>query len=256
MAKQINRHIKLAGTIDDISFYKSQDGFLARAKGGVSADRIKSDPKFENTRNNGAEFGIGGKASLLFREAFKPEIKKAADNRVASRITQLMVRILKTDPVNDYGKRQVYMGNMALLDEFEFNNVVPFRQALGLPLVAGIDRVTGQATVQVPAHVPKTDIAAPDGTTHYSFFAAAAAMDFEGNLSEVVRQSTAPQPWDTTPALAATQTLALSANSTLPLFLIVGIEFTILINGKVYPQSKGQSALKVAAVNMPAAGGI
>lgn len=256
MAKQINRHIKLAGTIDDISFYKSQDGFLARAKGGVSADRIKSDPKFENTRNNGLEFGIGGKASLLFRETFKPEIKRAADNRAASRITQLMVRILKTDPVNDYGKRQVYEGNMALLDEFEFNNAVPFRLAMGLPVVTDIDRVTGEVTVQVPAHVPKTHIAAPDGTTHYSFFAAAAAMDFAGNISEVVRQNAVAMPWDTNPAVAATQTLTLSANSTLPLFLLVGIEFTIVINGKVYPQSKGQSALKIAAVNLPAGGDI
>jgi len=42
MAKQ-KGIIKLEGTIGDIAFYKSQDGHLARAKGGVSADRIKND---------------------------------------------------------------------------------------------------------------------------------------------------------------------------------------------------------------------
>ena len=54
--------IKLDGTIGGITFYKSKDGYLAREKGGVSADRIKNDPAFQRTRENGAEFGRAGKA--------------------------------------------------------------------------------------------------------------------------------------------------------------------------------------------------
>ena len=42
--------IKLEGTIGDVSFYKSKDGYLAREKGGVDADRIKNDPAFQRTR--------------------------------------------------------------------------------------------------------------------------------------------------------------------------------------------------------------
>lgn len=42
MAKQ-SGIIKLEGTIGDITFYKSQDGLLARAKGGVDAKRIQND---------------------------------------------------------------------------------------------------------------------------------------------------------------------------------------------------------------------
>ena len=38
--------IKLDGTIGGITFYKSKDGYLAREKGGVSAERIKNDPTF------------------------------------------------------------------------------------------------------------------------------------------------------------------------------------------------------------------
>ena len=36
---------------------KVQDGLLARAKGGVSEDRIQNDPAFQRTRENGEEFG-------------------------------------------------------------------------------------------------------------------------------------------------------------------------------------------------------
>ena len=46
--------IKLDGTIGGITFYKSKDGYLAREKGGVSADRIANDPNFQRTRENGA----------------------------------------------------------------------------------------------------------------------------------------------------------------------------------------------------------
>ena len=48
--------IKLKGTIGDITFYKTQDGHLAREKGGIDASRIASDPAFQRTRENGSEF--------------------------------------------------------------------------------------------------------------------------------------------------------------------------------------------------------
>ena len=41
--------IKLKGTIGDITFYKTQDGHLAREKGEIDASRIKNDPASENT---------------------------------------------------------------------------------------------------------------------------------------------------------------------------------------------------------------
>jgi len=50
MAKQ-KGIIKLDGTIGGITFYKStQDGYLAREKGGVSADKIANDPVFQRTK--------------------------------------------------------------------------------------------------------------------------------------------------------------------------------------------------------------
>ncbi len=97
MRKQISPIVKLKGKIDDLSFYKSQDGFMARAKGGVSAERLRTDPKFDQTRRAQSEFSIGGKAGKLFRQAWNNELAKASDNRVASRVTKTMVEILKTD---------------------------------------------------------------------------------------------------------------------------------------------------------------
>ena len=82
--------IKLKGKIGDISFYKTQDGHLAREKGGVDAERIKNDPAFVRTRENGAEFGSSASSGKMLRTALFAMLQTASDNRVVSRLTQLM----------------------------------------------------------------------------------------------------------------------------------------------------------------------
>jgi len=114
MAKQ-SGIIKLKGTIGDISFYKSQDGHLAREKGGVSADRIKSDPSFQRTRENGSEFGTAGAAGKVLRNAFRQLVQPVADGRLVSRLTKEMLAVVKTDEDNFRGQRNVQNGNLRLL---------------------------------------------------------------------------------------------------------------------------------------------
>ena len=101
--------IKLRGTIGDITFYKTQDGHLAREKGGVDASRIKNDPAFQRTRENGAEFGRAGRAGKVLRTAFRSLSLNAADSRMASRLTQLMMKVIKADAVSNRGLRNVVL---------------------------------------------------------------------------------------------------------------------------------------------------
>ena len=77
--------MKLEGTIGDVSFYKTSDGYLAREKGGVDADRIKNDPAFARTRENITEFGKAGRAGRVLRTAFRLLLQNAADKKVTSR---------------------------------------------------------------------------------------------------------------------------------------------------------------------------
>src|SRR5690348_18240556 len=89
MAK-LNGILKIEGTLQDMTFYKTQDGHLVKTKSGVSGDRIANDPAFIRTRENGAEFGSAAKAGKIMRDAFRVLIQSASDNRVTSRVTQLM----------------------------------------------------------------------------------------------------------------------------------------------------------------------
>jgi hypothetical protein len=120
MAKQ-KGIIKLDGTISDITFLKTRDGYLAKEKSSVSAERIASDPAFQRTRENGAEFGRAGKAGKTLRHAFRAALQNTADGRMVGRLTKEMVRVIQADATNARGLRNVIDGEAELLEGFDFN---------------------------------------------------------------------------------------------------------------------------------------
>lgn len=81
--------IKLGGSIGGITFYKSKDGYLAREKGGVSADRIRNDPAFQRIRENGAEFGRAGKAGKVLRNSIRQLLQNINDSKMVSRLIEI-----------------------------------------------------------------------------------------------------------------------------------------------------------------------
>ena len=153
--------IKLKGTIGDITFYKTQDGHLAREKGGIEASRIASDPAFQRTRENGSEFGRAGKAGKLLRTALRPLLLNSADGRMVSRLTQQMVKVIQMDAVSDRGLRNVIDGEIELVLGFEFNIRGKLGTSLFAPFTPVIDRVAGTLDVSIPPFVPANMIAAP-----------------------------------------------------------------------------------------------
>lgn len=113
--------IKLDGTIGGITFYKSKDGYLAREKDGIPAERIANDPAFQRTRENGAEFGRAGKAGKVLRNSIRQLLQNVNDSRMVSRLTKEMVKVIQIDATNPKGQRNVIDGEAELLIGFDFN---------------------------------------------------------------------------------------------------------------------------------------
>lgn len=238
MAKQ-KGIIKLDGTIGGITFYKSQDGYLAREKGGVPADRIANDPNFQRTRENGAEFGRAGKAGKLLRNSIRAMLQNGSDSRMVSRLTQKMVEVIQEDATNPRGLRNVIDGEAELLEGFEFNISGKLGTTLYAPYTSTIDRVAGTLAVSIPAFVPLNMIAAPGGASHFKIVSAGAEVDFENETFVVATSETAVLPWDTNATALINLSNAVTANSTHPLFLALGIEFYQEVNGQMYPLKNG-----------------
>ena len=231
--------IKLKGTIGDITFYKTQDGHLAREKGGIDASRIKSDPAFQRTRENGSEFGRAGKAGKLLRTALRPLLINSADGRMVSRLTQAMVKVIQADLVSVRGLRNVIDGEAELLLGFEFNIRGKLGTSLYAPFVGTIDRVAGEVVVDLAPFVPANMIAAPSGTTHFKIISGGAEVDFEAETFVVATSETAIQPWDAVATVAISQTNLVTPASTKPLFLALGVEFYQEVNGQMYSLKNG-----------------
>jgi hypothetical protein len=234
MAKQ-KGIIKLKGTIGDITFYKTQDGHLAREKGGIDASRIKNDPAFQRTRENGSEFGRAGKAGKVLRTALRALLLNSADGRMVSRLTQQMIKVIQADMVSERGMRNVIDGEVDLLVGFEFNTRGKLGTSLFAPFVGTIDRAAGEITIDLASFVPANMIAAPSGTSHFKIISAGAEIDFEAETFVETHTESAILPWDSTATAAINHINSVTPASTKPLFLALGIEFYQEVNGAMYP---------------------
>ncbi|HLF46042.1 MAG TPA: hypothetical protein VI548_06435 [Chitinophagaceae bacterium] len=231
--------IPLQGTIGNITFYKSKDGFIAREKGSLNANRIANDPAFQRTRENGAEFGRAGKAGKFLRTALRSLLQNISDSRMIARLTREMMRVIKADEVNPRGARNVIDGEAGLLKGFEFNVNSKLGTTLFAPFSGNINRVNGELSVDIPAFVPVNMVAAPGGTTHFRIISAGAEIDFEQGSYTADIKNTAELPWDATMTAAINMVSNVTANSTKPLFLVLGIEFYQQVNGVMYPLKNG-----------------
>ena len=222
-----------------ISFYKSQDGHLARQKGGIDAERIKNDPAFARTRENGAEFGRAGSSGKLLRTALRSLIMNVSDNRMISRLTQAMMKVVQADLQNPRGERNAGDGDVTLLTGFEFNQNAKLDKTFFAPYTPTIDPATGTMDIDIPGYVPGERVNTPSGTTHYRLFAGGARVNFKTGEHEANSSQSGDLSLGSLqePAISLTQNV--TAGGTGSLFLVFGIAFYQEVNGHLYPLRNG-----------------
>lgn len=225
----------------DISFYKTKDGNMAREKSGVSSKRFATDPAFARTRENVAEFTRAAKAGKLLRSALHTLIRNVSDHRMVSRLTKQMMEVIKADAVNDRGERNVIDGEALLLEGFEFNANAALSTTFFAPYTSAMDRAAGILKIDIPAFVPAKMITAPPSATHFKLVTGAAEVDFEAGTSTGVTAATAELVYGQQTEAVISLSNAVTANSTHPLFLALGIEFYQQVNNKFYALNSGAS---------------
>jgi hypothetical protein len=249
MAKQ-KGVFKIEGTLDDVTFYKSKDGYLVREKGGVSADRIASDPAFARTRENQAEFGRAGKAGKLLRIAIRPLLQSASDSRMVSRLHKAMMQVVKADSTSSRGQRNVLDGELQLLEGFEFNANGKLGQTFFVLFTTSIDRAAGTLRIALPSFAPLQMISAPAEATHYQLVAGGGGVGFEDNTHTLQLYSSGILALTPTPGAASNIDFTVPAGTTHPLFLFMGISFFQEVNGSHYSLKNGAyNALAVVKVS-------
>ncbi len=231
--------LKIEGTLDNLTFYKTQDGHLVKTKSGVSGDRIANDPNFQRTRENGTEFGSSATAGKVLRNAVRNLMMNASDSRVTSRLTQIMTVIKNFDTTSARGERNVAVGiadpaALAILKDFDFNDSA----ALGGVLFAPFTVTTATGEISIPAFVPINDVSYPSGATQISMKTAYANVDFVNGISAIEYSPVTNLPIDGTNTPVTLTPAAVPAGTGTKFYLIL-IEFFQEVNGIQYSLKNG-----------------
>jgi len=177
--------IKLKGTLDDLTFYKTQDGNLVKTKSSISKERIATDPAFIRTRENGAEFGSAATAGKLFRAAVQ-SLMATKDPKLTSKVTKLMMELRMYDTTSVRGERNIFtaigtVGAQDALKGFNFNSKAILSAILHRDYT--VDMVLGK--ISFVNIIPITDVVFPKGATSVSLRAAWAKINFETNSFDI-----------------------------------------------------------------------
>ncbi len=248
MAKQ-SGIIKLQGKLDDISFYHTGDGHLARKKGGVDAARIKSDPKFARVRENNAEFGNAADGARMFRRAIKPLLKVASDGRMISRLMRTMFEIKNLDTINVRGRRNVGEGIQdpqahVLLKDFQFNR----SSELGEVLQRNYQVNTTTGVITINDLIPVEDLSFPAAATHVTLKGAWLNIDFSTGIYALEHSNEVNLPIDATQTDVVLTPAALPTGTGLD-FGFLTVAFYQEVNGVQYSLKNGlHNALAIVAI--------
>ncbi|MBG6062980.1 hypothetical protein IWX83_002787 [Flavobacterium sp. CG_9.1] len=231
--------IKIEGTLDGLTFYKSQDGYMVRTKGGVSKKRIMTDPAFARTRENLSEFALNAKSGKLIRDATGVILNRAKDPKLSSRMLQLMNTIKNFDAVSARGKRNVAAGiaseeGKQLLKGFDFNIKAP----LASVLQASFTVATDTGTIAITDFIPLEQLSTPNSATHVSFRSAFINLDFATGLFDKSYSPISNVLLDQNLITVTLTPEQVPAGSGIQLYLLL-IEFYQDVNGIQYPLRSG-----------------
>lgn len=248
MAKQ-SSIIKIEGTIDDLTFFKTEDGYKIRKKTGVSASRIAKDPAFERTRENGKEFGHTARMGKLLRNAVVDLSANLTDSKIVSRVQKRLGEIKNLDTTSTRGERKVWIGlstpeGKDLLKGFDFNGSAP----LSSVLLKGVELDATTGSCSLVDFNPSKHLTLPQGATHVGFQSGFLNIDFEANEAALT-----VSPEVVTSVHAPPATLEMIPEGTpegdgFQVFLLL-IAFKQELNGSIYPLKSGAyNALSIVEV--------
>ena len=231
---------KIEGTLDDVTFYRSRDGrFLVKRKSGVNGDRIKNDPEFARTRENGSEFTNIAQSGKVMRNALADLIFDVNDITKVQRLTAAMSRVKNLDDTSVRGERNVATGiatpqGKQALKLFNFNG----NARMSSVLKTDYELDTVGLTISIDGFTPVKNLGSPDGATHVELSGGFLNLDFASEDSELVLTNVENLAIDNTETDVTLTFPSTPAGSGVNFYLLK-VAFFQELNGTQYPLNNG-----------------
>jgi hypothetical protein len=215
----------------------------------VNRKRVLTDPNFELTRQNNAEFARACKANKWLRHAFALAMHNKADRFVSGRLTKTMFKILQSDSINGRGERRVTQGVLGILEGFNFNRDTSLQNVLRAPYSITIDHDVTQATISFPSFMAKAMIETTSGANACMLTGIAASLDLEEKTWPVAPVQTDILDLFRHPHEPLQLQMPVHEHkSTHAIIIALGIEFFHAISDRHQPVDRKHNAMAVVKV--------
>jgi hypothetical protein len=194
-----------------------KEGYFQARKIGLTAKRVSYDPLFHKTRLLAHEFAQLAAQAKLIRQAF---CTPAGIKDKPHRLQSLLLQALQQDEKNIYGCRNLFNGNLHVLEDYNFNKQALLQDICAMEWELTYQATTKQFQLQLPSFVPLYFIQPPSGSTHCRIYLTTAVFDFQQYTYSIHTSRTSliplrrihfPATTLTTPAEAIAGSLSITA---------------------------------------------
>jgi hypothetical protein len=160
--------LKIIGPMGALTFYTTSDGkTIVRQKGGPSREKVLNHHNFIRSRENFTDFGSVSKVASNIRRALGPLLSHTSEGSYFNRLVGLLKMISETDVYNEAGSQNPFNGNVYLLEDFQWNAKLSFKDALQTEYSSFVDVAQGKVRVVFESFVPIAAVKAPARATHF-----------------------------------------------------------------------------------------
>jgi hypothetical protein len=132
------------------------------------------------------------------------------------------------------GDRSPQTGDLTVLKGFNFSANTPLGAVFSAQFTTSITRLSGALGVSIPAFNPTILLTPPQGATHFKFVMGGSVVNFETALYEADQTESAFLPITNAATTLLNLSASVTAASTDPIFVLLGIRFYQELNGVKY----------------------
>lgn len=229
----------LRGKVGDLVFYKLKGEKLVRSVPKIEKHVFKNSPNYERTRKLNAEFSYAAKDSKLFRKAFEDILMVIDDRSLHSKLNGTFMKLSKFDLKNELGERRAYNSNFECLNKQEIHARYKFSRVYTGKYSTEFNRETGICKIQFQGLNFNQTMDTSKVTNSCRLLASIAKIDFANGsyvndftLSEFIPLKKNHHTIEANRQVSNIElTLNLDPQHQGTLFVIIGVEFSVLENG-------------------------
>ena len=223
---------EIEGTIRNLTYYRRGNKFFLRAKSSMTKEKYYANERMLRPKLNNNEFGYAARSCKTIRHAINELLCQSTDTNMIARLNATLLKVVKTDTINDVGERKIEKGNLSLLKGFNMNLDSSLDNIFPVQYQSSINRNKGSLLLNVAPFDISQTIRLNPFSNYFRIRTACIEVDFNLQTAKADIIDSEFIPCNQTTARFNHQH-TFSKQSGLPLILFMSVEFYQQTNGEL-----------------------